>query len=208
MKALILDDEKKSREVLLTLLHTFCNEIAETESCSDVKGALEILPSFKPDLLFMDITLREGDSFELLEKLQTYDFEIVFITAYDEIAVKSLQFCSIPCLMKPIEIEELCDTVRLISTRLGSGFSMEKYQAARLLLKTQPPQLPIFKQNKFIDSVEINAIENIKMNGDDQVLISLKDGKKLEAKGHISDYESILEPHGFMLHSNAILSHG
>jgi two-component system, LytTR family, response regulator len=205
MRALILDDEKKSREVLLTLLHTFCNEITETENCSDVKGALEILPSFKPDLLFMDISLREGDSFELLEHLKNFDFEIIFITAYDEIAVKSLQFCSIPCLMKPIEIEELCSTVSLVKARKNTGFSMEKYQAARLLLKTQPPQLPIFKQNKFLDSVEVNAIENIKMKGDDEVLISLIDGKKLHAQGHISDYESILEPHGFMLHSNAVL---
>jgi two-component system, LytTR family, response regulator len=205
MRALILDDEKKSREVLLTLLHTFCNEITETENCSDVKGALEILPSFKPDLLFMDISLREGDSFELLEHLKNFDFEIIFITAYDEIAVKSLQFCSIPCLMKPIEIEELCSTVSLVKARKNTGFSMEKYQAARLLLKTQPPQLPIFKQNKFLNSVEVNAIENIKMKGDDEVLISLSDGKKLQAQGHISDYESILEPHGFMLHSNAVL---
>lgn len=205
MRALILDDEKKSREVLLTLLHTFCNEITETENCSDVKGALEILPSFKPDLIFMDISLREGDSFELLEHLKNFDFEIIFITAYDEIAVKSLQFCSIPCLMKPIEIEELCSTVSLVKSRKNTGFSMEKYQAARLLLKTQPPQLPIFKQNKFLDSVEVNAIENIKMKGDDEVLISLSDGKKLQAQGHISDYESILEPHGFMLHSNAVL---
>lgn len=205
MRALILDDEKKSREVLLTLLHTFCNEITETENCSDVKGALEILPSFKPDLIFMDISLREGDSFELLEHLKNFDFEIIFITAYDEIAVKSLQFCSIPCLMKPIEIEELCSTVSLVKSRKNTGFSMEKYQAARLLLKTQPPQLPIFKQNKFLDSVEVNAIENIKMKGDDEVLISLIDGKKLQAQGHISDYESILEPHGFMLHSNAVL---
>lgn len=205
MRALILDDEKKSREVLLTLLHTFCNEITETENCSDVKGALEILPSFKPDLIFMDISLREGDSFELLEHLKNFDFEIIFITAYDEIAVKSLQFCSIPCLMKPIEIEELCSTVSLVKARKNTGFSMEKYQAARLLLKTQPPQLPIFKQNKFLDSVEVNAIENIKMKGDDEVLISLSDGKKLQAQGHISDYESILEPHGFMLHSNAVL---
>lgn len=205
MRALILDDENKSREVLLTLLHTFCNEITETENCSDVKGALEILPSFKPDLIFMDISLREGDSFELLEHLKNFDFEIIFITAYDEIAVKSLQFCSIPCLMKPIEIEELCSTVSLVKARKNTGFSMEKYQAARLLLKTQPPQLPIFKQNKFLDSVEVNAIENIKMKGDDEVLISLSDGKKLQAQGHISDYESILEPHGFMLHSNAVL---
>jgi two-component system LytT family response regulator len=113
MKVLILDDELKSREVLRALLQLYCPEVTSTILCASISEAIVAIEQHNPEVLFLDISLREGDSFQLLEQLGGFDGGIAFITAYDEFSVRALRFCKIPCLMKPIEIEKLHDEIEL-----------------------------------------------------------------------------------------------
>src|SRR6056300_959848 len=94
-RALIVDDELKSREVTKTLLGAFCPEVEVVADAEDIAGALRTIEDYKPQLVFLDITLKEGDSFQILKEIDEINFEIIFVTAYDEYSIKALKFSGI-----------------------------------------------------------------------------------------------------------------
>lgn len=159
MKVLIVDDELKSREVLRALLQLYCPEVTSTTLCASISEAVVAIKQHDPDVLFLDISLREGDSFQLLEQLGGFRGGIAFITAYDEFSVKALRFCKIPCLMKPIEIEKLQDVVLLLQNDVAQKVSYySRYLLVRHLLFSPKTILPVFVQDNWL-LLKVNEIE-------------------------------------------------
>ena len=164
MKVLILDDELKSREVLRALLQLYCPEVTSTILCASISEAIVAIEQHNPEVLFLDISLREGDSFQLLEQLGGFDGGIAFITAYDEFSVRALRFCKIPCLMKPIEIEKLQDVVLLLQNDAAQKVSyFSRYALVRHLLFPPKTILPVFVQDNWLllNTNEIEWVESI-----------------------------------------------
>ena len=114
MKAIIVDDESKSRQVLRVLLEMLSPEITVEAEAGDIPGGVAMIQSLAPDLVFLDISLKDGDSFHLLAQLPEVNFKTIFITAYDEYSVRALQFTGVPCLHKPVDPMELSATLKLL----------------------------------------------------------------------------------------------
>jgi len=109
MKALIIDDERLARTELKRLLSPFkeINVVGEAVNADD---ALEKIPELKPDLLFLDIQMPGKTGFELLEELDSVP-TVIFVTAYDEYALKAFEYNALDYLLKPIEPKRLEETV-------------------------------------------------------------------------------------------------
>lgn len=191
MRILILDDEKKSREVLKALIELYCEGVEQIETCQDISSAKLLIAEFKPDLAFMDISLREGDSYQLLNEMGEFDFEIIFITAFDENSVRVLNYCHIPTLMKPIDIEQLEKEMSKVQDRLHSGYSMRHYQLARHLFKKPVQILPIFTQNRWelIQVPEIEAMES----EPGKTILKMKNAPDIHTPVVLSVIEKIIE---------------
>jgi len=141
MKAIIVDDELKSREVLKTLIETFCEGVEIIRLCEDIDDSIAAITELKPDLLFLDIHLKNGDSFQILKALPEMKFDIIFVTAYDEFTVKALKFSGITCLFKPIDINELQEAISSIKER---PIDMQvAYEMANGLLKSKFSKIPV-----------------------------------------------------------------
>ena len=106
MKVVVIDDEKNSRELLYTLLKEYC-KISKVETASDLNEAEEIINSFKPDLVFLDIQLNGQNGFDLLQKVQSAKFLTCFATGYSEYAIKAANSHAFGYLVKPIDLDEL-----------------------------------------------------------------------------------------------------
>src|ERR1700730_17493176 len=102
MTALIIDDEKNSREVLETMLRKYCPEITVLTSCGVAEEALGRIQKEKPDLLFLDIEMPGMNGFEMLEHLKEPEFELIFTTSYSEYAIKAIKHSALDYLLKPI----------------------------------------------------------------------------------------------------------
>jgi two-component system, LytTR family, response regulator len=112
MTAIIVDDEKHCREVMEHLLHKHCRDIKLLANCAGGDEALIVLQRESPDILFLDIEMPGMNGFELLEKFQHPDFEIVFTTAYNEYAIKAIKHSALDYLLKPVDKDELIQTVQ------------------------------------------------------------------------------------------------
>ena len=105
--AFIADDEFQSREVIKLLLGELFPELKIIGEADNVQDALSGIENKKPQLVFLDIQIRNETAFTLLDKLGTVNFEIIFTTAHNEYAVKAFRYSALDYLLKPTDAGEL-----------------------------------------------------------------------------------------------------
>ena len=114
VKAVIIDDEKKSRQALTGLLERYCHNVIILGEAEGVRSGIEMIKSTNPDVIFLDIQMQDGSGFRLLQSFEKIDFEIVFTTAFDQYAIKAIRFSALDYLLKPIVPQELIEAVRKV----------------------------------------------------------------------------------------------
>lgn len=107
IRAVIIDDELRFRSSIQKKLETnFSDDIKIIGVAESVKDGVTLIQKTKPDLLFLDIELTDGYSFEILDQLDTYDFQIIFITGFNDLAIKAIKLGALDYLLKPIDDDE------------------------------------------------------------------------------------------------------
>lgn len=111
LKALLVDDEPKARDVLAELLRQYVPEITELREAGSPGDALLMMERFNPDLLFLDIIMPQMNGFDLLNRLEDRRFGLIFTTAYNQFAIQAIRFSALDYLLKPIDPDELRQAV-------------------------------------------------------------------------------------------------
>ena len=106
-RALVIDDEKRTRNFITMLISSFGLDIEVVGQAESVVTALESINKNKPDLIFLDIQMPDGTGFDVLKALDDKNFEVIFITAHEEFAIKAIKFSALDYILKPIDPDEL-----------------------------------------------------------------------------------------------------
>lgn len=114
LRTILVEDEAQSREILRNYLSKYCREVDLVGEATNITEAMELIESSQPDLLFLDVEMPFGNAFDLLDKIPERNFEIVFVTAYDQYAIDALNSHAAYYLMKPIDIDELIKAVSYV----------------------------------------------------------------------------------------------
>ena len=112
IKILIVDDEPAAGNILLLLLEKQITQKKEIIYASSPAKALELLSSFQPTLVMLDIEMPEMNAFDFLNKAGEWNFDVIFTTAYDKYAIKAIRFSALDYLLKPIDVSELQDAIQ------------------------------------------------------------------------------------------------
>lgn len=120
LKIVIIDDEKNVRLVLKNILKIVNPEAEIIGEAASVNEGVKLLQEVKADLVLLDIKLGDGTGFDLLNKLENIDFKLIFITAFNEYAIKAFKFNALDYLLKPIDPEELKNAVLKVQEKLVS----------------------------------------------------------------------------------------
>ncbi|MGB5226993.1 MAG: response regulator, partial [Eudoraea sp.] len=115
LKAVIIEDESSSREILRNYLAKYCKNVNVLGEAAGVKEGIELLSRTNPDLVFLDVEMPFGNAFDLLDQLPERSFETVFVTAYNTYALEALNNHAAYYLMKPINIDELIKSVSYVA---------------------------------------------------------------------------------------------
>jgi two-component system LytT family response regulator len=200
IKAVIIDDEELGRSVLANLVQKYCPEITIVGSAASLKEAKRVIEDVNPSLLFLDVEMPGGSGFELLEKLENHSFHVIFTTAYDQYAVKAFKYSALDYLLKPINIEELTNAVKKISSadskkNMQSSLQhfMESYNNSGVSKNNNKVALPTQEGLVFIDIADI-----IRCEADGKYTwCFVKEGKNLYSTRSLKDFEEQLEQFGF-----------
>ena len=107
LKAIIIDDEANAREALKTDISNFCNGIEIIAEAGDILSGCKMINALQPDVVFLDIDLGANTGFELLELFQEIKFEIIFVTASNQHAIKAIKFSALDYLLNLINSPKL-----------------------------------------------------------------------------------------------------
>jgi len=193
LKALIVEDETHSREILRNYLGKYCPTVEVMGEADGVESGVNLIKQSPPDLLFLDVEMPFGNAFDLLDQLPDRTFETVFVTAYDHYAKDALNHHAAYYLTKPISIDELVKAVDYVGEVKKQEEAIEgKVLQARL----QPVEgkITIPQQDGF---EVLNAQEIIYCKADDNYTeIHLKDRKILVSKT-LKYFETALDSFSF-----------
>ncbi len=107
LKAIIIDDEPDCVKLLSLQLKMYCPQVQVVGECTDSNEGLAQIMALQPDVVFLDIEMPFMNGFQLLEKITTINFSLIFVTAYDKFAVKAFRFSALDYLLKPIDGKDL-----------------------------------------------------------------------------------------------------
>lgn len=120
MKLLIVEDKEYIRKALINLLGIIEADVEVIGECESVQEAVIVSKACKPELVFLDINLKDGNAFEFLDQTTDLEFKVIFITAYEEYALKALKHGAVDYLLKPVDVDELqsaLDKVKIKSVK-------------------------------------------------------------------------------------------
>lgn len=117
LRVVIIDDEPDCVRLLSLQLKLYCPSVQLLGSATDSEEGLQLIQQLQPNLLFLDVEMPVMNGFQLLEKLGTIPFQLVFVTAYDRFAVKAFRYSALDYLLKPIDGKQLQDAVNRAAQR-------------------------------------------------------------------------------------------
>ncbi|WP_158840918.1 LytR/AlgR family response regulator transcription factor [Polaribacter sp. L3A8] len=189
LNAIIIDDEINARENLRFLLNEFCKNVIIVAESKNVDEAVIQIKEHQPQLIFLDIEMPQKNGFQLLEAFDTINFQIIFITAYDQYAIKAFEFAALDYLLKPIDIERLKKAVKKASAIAIKNLTFDKLELLKSnRKKVKKIAIPYKSDYVILDLKNIFCIEADRM----YAILYTEKGKKYVAAKKLSYYESLL----------------
>jgi two-component system LytT family response regulator len=124
IRTLIIDDEHLNRDLIEKLVNRFNENFEIVGKAENVEDAFCLINKLVPDLIFLDIKMPDGSGFDLLKRFEKTNFEVVFITGFDEYALSAFEFNAIDYLLKPIDINKLKNMLVKVHDRISQKLSL------------------------------------------------------------------------------------
>ncbi|RZK70986.1 MAG: response regulator transcription factor [Pedobacter sp.] len=199
MNAILIDDESSNLENLRTLLQKHCPQVTILAVAKNVADAVQAIEKHRPQLVFLDIQMGKQTGFDVLKLLPTRNFEVIFVTAYDQYGIQAVKFAALDYLLKPIDIEELIAAVNKAENKLST--QMRTSQLDFLVQQLKKPEAIVTKialqmqtEIRYVPLAEIirceadNTYTHFLLSTDEKILVSKS----------LKEYADLLRPNGFL----------
>jgi two-component system LytT family response regulator len=199
--AIIVDDERSSREILSGLVTRYCPQLRIVDKCTGLKEAVASIKKLKPALVFLDIEMPNYAGYEIVSFFDEIDFEIIFVTAYDQYAIKAFEVSAVDYMLKPVRIERLKVSVERFAEKQQRSNSHKSYTALKENINGVSLSkiiIPHSGSQKVIDISTILAFEANEAYSN----IHLLNGEKYMVSKNLKHFENMLEENGTFFRSH------
>jgi len=193
IRTVLVDDELDCIHVLKNLLATHCPDVEIVGEADGVATAIETIERCGPDLLFLDIAMNNGNGFDLLNHLDPVTFQVIFVTASNDHAIRAFKYSAVDYLLKPVDGDDLQKAVERVAKRSQNERLLENMKVllenmSTLQLANQKMAIPTMNGLSFIFLKDIMRFES----KGSYSTIFLSNGQKVLTTRSIREYEQLL----------------
>jgi len=198
IRALVVDDEPAFAKNLVAMLEGEALSLEVVGTAQTIAEGLAMIEEERPDLVFLDIMLREGSGFDLLRQCPQRDFQLIFVTAYDQYAIEAFKFSAIDYLLKPVASHELLAAVARVHQLINRHHSDQQMKALLDNLKGihQQDRKLVLRESEALHVIRLSDLLWCKAEGS-YTTFHLEEGRKVTVSQHLKEYETLLESQGF-----------
>jgi len=197
LRTLIIDDETHVRRSLSLMLEEECPNVVIVGTADSVKSGLEAIEKHHPDLVLLDIKMADGTGFDLLQKARPVNFRVIFITAFEEYAIRAFRFSAIDYLLKPVNSMDLAEAISKAVSSFGQDFALQlKALEENLASKELSEKKIILKTNDSIWLIKTREISYCEADMG-YTKFYLLNGKTIMVSGNLAEYDEMLREMGF-----------
>ncbi|MCK5852148.1 response regulator transcription factor [bacterium] len=197
IKSIIVDDEKHGRENLAGILEQHCPEVIVLGEADSVMNAISLIKNKNPDLVFLDIEMPKANGFQLLEHFKDFSFEVIFVTAYDNYAIKAIRFSAADYILKPINYNDLKVAVDKVAHRIRLKEENERVkQLYRNIKYPTNPRIGLPTSDR-IEFVEVHKIIRCQGEGN-YTHFYFQENKHLLVAKTLVEFEDLLQEYSFI----------
>ncbi len=195
MKAIIIDDEPKGRNILLQLINQNFPQLKVVATAAGAAEGIERIEAWKPDVVFLDVEMPGKNAFDMLKELGTIDFKIIFVSAHNHYALNAIKLSAIDFLLKPVDLDDLKKAVERLSVQPANSIQ----QVPNLLNQLQHPKSNFGK----IAIASVNAIEFVNISdivyckADNVYTEVYLHNSSIIATKNLREFEDLLSAHFF-----------
>ena len=194
IRSILIDDERNSLETLRMELELNCPDVEIIEACQGAEQGLDSIRRNDPDLVFLDIQMPMMNGFELLRQLPSVDFEVIFVTAFDNYSMQAIKVSAMDYLLKPVDGDELVKSVAKV--RENIDLKRSKEQVAFLLTNLSNEKTKFTKialpTLKGLDFINVEDILHCTADGN-YTHIRMVEGEEYIISRTLSEFEEMLD---------------
>ncbi|NMH27606.1 LytR/AlgR family response regulator transcription factor [Flavobacterium silvaticum] len=197
LRAIIIDDIDTIRAKNMALIKKHCPNVAIIAEANDVKSGVEVIRKYLPDLVFLDIEMPDGTGFNLLQQLRPVNFKVIFITGFQDFAIKAFRFSAIDYLLKPIDPTDLIEAVKKAEDSVTKeAFDIRLSTLFTNIERPKDLQKLVLKTMDKIYSVNVQDIVNCESDRNYTTFFFIN-APKLVVSTTLKEYDTLLSPLGF-----------
>lgn len=190
IKAVIIDDEQRSRDLLAGIFEKYIPEVEVMATCADVPDGVLAINKFNPDLVFLDIEMPKYSGFQLLEFFQSLTFEIIFVTAYNDYAIKAFEVSALDYILKPVQIDKLEAAVEKFKQKKKASI-YDRVENLKTNLKSEKISRIALPVSDGLVFIEVDDISYLEADGA-YTKVNLKNGSNLLISKKLRYFEDLL----------------
>ena len=196
-KVLVIDDENRTRDLIAKMINSFGLDIVAIPAGESVASGIKAIEKHRPDIVFLDIQMPDGTGFDLLRSIPNKSFEVIFITAHEEFAIKAIKFSALDYILKPVDADELKNALEKALNSIGSKKEESQFDALQLNIQPNQKRRLVLKTQESVHVIELDNI--IRCEADrNYTSFYLVGGKKILVSKTLKDYETLLSGHNFL----------
>lgn len=197
LKAVVVDDIENIRKKNIAIIKASCPNVSVIGQADSVESGIAVIKQLSPDIVFLDVEMPDGTGFDLLQKLSPINFKVIFITGYEDFAIRAFRFSAIDYLLKPLDASDLVDAVKKAEDSLSREvFDMKLSNLFANLERPKDLQKLVLKTAEKIYSVNIQDIVNCESDKN-YTTFNFVNAPKLVVSTNLKEYDTMLAPHNF-----------
>jgi len=196
--AILIDDEKHCNQTLEIEIGRHCPDVKILGSYTSGKEGLAAINSLQPNLVFLDIEMPWMNGFELLQKIEHLNFDVIFITAYDNYAIKAFRFSAIDYLLKPIQHQLLVSAIEKVKLKNNHNLPYEQLETLLHNMKNNTENnRVVFSTSEGLEIVEIKDIVRCQSDNN-YTYIYLSSGEHIFLSKTLKEVEQMIQSSTFI----------